>query len=188
MLYVGGGGAVVVRWIFSFCAIFVLVQKGAVCTAQDIVSPPAIDIIPYADYYAQDNLVNEPYLSYFQGYINDMSLMDNYVIYVTQESKYVSGQTRYVTVYNCAIGSLTYNGLSFSGDVTIYKIYSNSSYFPQFKTIIDNNFTITPGESLVYTDLDSPYPDISDSKFQKYLFWLVVSIVIFYTISKFFRR
>ena len=106
--------------------------------------------------------------------------------YVTEESRYVSGNTRYVTVYNIAVGHLAYDG-QFSGDVELYKIYSNSTYFPQFSNLHDSNFVLNPGTNLVYTDLSSPYPDISPDRHVNYIFYLIVAFVIFYTITHLWR-
>ncbi|WP_233355471.1 hypothetical protein, partial [Glycocaulis alkaliphilus] len=131
--------------------------------------------------------IPEPYLTYIQGYISSLSPHENYVAYVTQEIRYVSGTPRYVTVYNIAIGNILFDG-QFSGDVDIYKIYSNTAYFNQFAYMHDANFVLNPESNLVYTDLtNSPYPDIAPERYDKYLFYAIVAILIFSTITLFWR-
>lgn len=178
------------RLIFSiFLFLFVFIQKGTISFAQDIVSPSAVDIMPLSEYDTYTYTIPEPYLSYVRAFISGLEPTQHYVAYVTQESKFVSGHTRTVTVYNVAIGyDLVYTGVSFEGSVTIYKIYTNTNYFNQFVTVTDNNFVLYVNDDLVFSDIMSPYPDISDVKYDKYIFYLLVAIVIFYTISSFFKR
>lgn len=195
MLYVGVGD--VAKWIYSFfiCLFCIAAKKALPVLAMDVPretyveTPSAIDVSHetfdfdlYSYYDTYTSTIPEPYLTYIQGYISSISSDSHYVAYVTQESRYVSGSTRYVTVYNVAIGDLIFNG-QFSGDVDIYKIYTNSSYFPQFVSLHDSNFVLNPGTNLVFTDLTSPYPDISSDRYGKYIFYLFVALIIFYTIT-----
>lgn len=199
MLSVGVGD--VVKWIFSLfiCLFCIFAKKAQPISALDVprvtslVTGAAIDVLPDTydiDLYSYNNaytsVIPEPYLSYLQGYISSISPGSHYVAYVSQESKYVSGSTRYATVYNIAIGNLIYDG-QFSGDVDLYKIYNNTSYFPQFSHLRDSNFVLNPGTNLVYTDLSSPYPDISPDRHVEYIFYLIVAFVIFYTITHLWR-
>lgn len=189
MLYAVGGGAAVVKCFFSFLLLLFCLQKSTLTFASDVVSPPAISLEPYASYDAYSSVLPEPYLSYFRAYIDCMSPRDHYVIYVSQESKFVSGITRTTTVYNIAISSdLVYTGNSFEGSVVLYKIYSNSTYFSQFVTLVDNNFVLYPGTDLVYTDLSSPYPDLTLDKFDKSIFYLLVFFCLVKLIDIIFRR
>ena len=178
------------RLIFSiFLFLFVFIQKGTISFAQDIVSPSAVDIMPLAEYDTYTSTIPEPYLSYVRSYIANLLPAEHYVAYVTRETKYVSGQNRTSTVYNIAVGTdLVYTGASFEGQVTIYKIYHSTNWFDQFVTVTDNNFVLYTNDNLVFSDIMSPYPDISDVKYDKYIFYLLVAIVIFYTISSFFKR
>lgn len=190
MRFVGVGD--VGKWIFSLflCLFCIFAKKAQPVSALDVfyetypVTGAAIDLYSFYDTYT--STIPEPYLTYIQGYISSISPENHYVAYVTQESRYVSGTIRYATVYNIAIGNLSYNG-QFSGDVEIYKIYSNTTYFSQFANFHDNNFVLNPGANLVYTDLSSPYPDISPDKDAKYIFYLIVAFVIFYTITHLWR-
>lgn len=199
MLSVGVGD--VVKWIFSLfmCLFCIFAKKAQPVFALDVshetysVTGAAIDVSHetydadlYAYYNAYTSTIPEPYLTYIRGYISSISPDSHYVAYVTQESRYVSGNTRYVTVYNIAVGHLVYDG-QFSGDVELYKIYSNSTYFPQFSNLHDSNFVLNPGTNLVYTDLNSPYPDISPDRHVKYIIYLIVAFVIFYTITHLWR-
>lgn len=154
------------------------------------VSGSAIDFpVPVADYDAFTAVIPQPYLEYIQSYISDLSPSECYVAYVSQESKYVSGSTRTATVYNIAVGEdLIYTGNSFEGSVTVYKIYTNTNYFNQFSTVTDSNFSLNPGTDLVYTNIDSPYPDITPDKYSYYIFVLLIFIILFYTITSFFGR
>lgn len=199
MLFAGVGD--VVKWIFSLflCLFCIFTKKAQPVSAFDVshetypVSGAAIDVSHeiydidlYANYNAYTSIIPEPYLTYIQGYISSISPNSHYVAYVTQESRYVSGNTRYVTVYNIAVGNLVYDG-QFSGDVNLYKIYNNTSYYPQFASLHDSNFVLNPGTNLVYTDLSSPYPDISPDRHVEYIFYLIVAFVIFYTITHLWR-
>lgn len=182
------GGAGVAKLIFSiFLFLFVSVQKETFTFAQDIATPPAIDIMPLAEYNTYTATISEPYLSYVRSYIANLLPSEHYVAYVTQETKYISGQNRTSTVYNIAIGTdLVYTGVSFEGQVTIYKIYQSTNWFNQFVTVIDNNFVLYTNDNLVFTDIISPYPDISDVKFQKYIMILIVFVIIGFLISYIF--
>lgn len=176
------------RLICSFFLFFCLfAQKGTVLLAADIPTGAAIDApAPQADYPAYVGLIPEQYRTYLLGYADSRGAMEHYVMYITQESRFVSGATRTVTVYNVAIGTdLTYDGNSFSGSVTIYKIYSNTNYFNQFVTVIDTNFNLYPGTDIVATDVDSPYPDISDT-FSRNLFILFVFVILFFCVGGIF--
>ena len=176
------------KLIFSiFLFLFVSVQKETFTFAQDIATPPAIDIMPLAEYNTYTATISEPYLSYVRSYIANLLPSEHYVAYVTQETKYISGQNRTSTVYNIAIGTdLVYTGVSFEGQVTIYKIYQSTNWFNQFVTVIDNNFVLYTNDNLVFTDIISPYPDISDVKFQKYIMILIVFVIIGFLISYIF--
>lgn len=189
------------KWIFSsfLCLFCIFAKKALPVSALDVshetvpVTGVAIDVSHetydtdlYSYYNSYTSTIPEPYLSYIQGYISSISPDSNYVAYVTQESRYVSGNIKYVTVYNIAIGDLLFNG-QFSGDVDIYKIYTNTSYFPQFASLHDSNFVLYPGTNLVYTDLSSPYPDISPDRHFKYIYYFIVAFVIFYTITHLWR-
>lgn len=189
------------KWIFSFllCLFCISAKKAQPAFAENVshetfpVTGAAIDVSQeiydydlYAYYDTYTSTIPEPYLTYIQGYISSISLNKNYVAYVTQEERYVSGKPRYATVYNIAVGNLVYDG-QFSGDVDVYKIYNNTNYFPQFASLHDNNFVLNPGTNLVYTDLSSPYPDISSDRHVEYIFYLIVAFVIFYTITHLWR-
>lgn len=189
------------KWIFSLflCLFCISAKKAQPVSALDVshetfpvtgsaidVSHETFDINLYSYYDTYTSTIPEPYLTYIQGYISSISPEIHYVAYVTQESRYVSGNTRYATVYNVAIGDLVYSG-QFSGDVELYKIYTNTNYFPQFVNLHDSNFVLNPGTNLVYTDLSSPYPDISPDKHSTYIFYLIVAFVIFYTITHLWR-
>lgn len=191
----------VVKLIFSFflCLFCCFAKKALPVSALDVsretfpVTGSSIDVLLetygtdlYSYYDTFTSTIPEPYLTYIQGYISSISPESHYVAYVTQESRYVSGNTRYATVYNIAIGDLVYSG-NFSGDVEVYKIYTNTNYFPQFVNLHDSNFVLNPGTNLVYTDLSSPYPDISPDKHVTYIFYLIVAFVIFYTITHLWR-
>lgn len=192
----------VVRLICSFflCLFCIFAKKAFPVSAVDVshetytttgaaidVSHETYDTDLFTYYNAYTSTIPEPYLSYIQGYISSMSPDAHYVAYVTQESTYVSGSTRYATVYNLAIGDLVYDG-QFTGDVDLYKIYNNTKYFDQFAYLHDSNFVLNPGSNLVYTDLtNSPYPDISIDRYDKYLFYAIVAILIFSTIMSFWR-
>lgn len=200
MLYAGVGD--VGKWIYSFllCLFCIFAKKALLVSAIDVshetftVTESAIDVSHetydadlYAYYNASTSTIPEPYLTYIQGYISSISPDAHYVAYVTQESKYVSGTTRYATVYNIAVGNLVYDG-QFSGDVEVYKIYNNTAYFNQFAYLHDASFVLNPGSNLVYTDLKySPYPDISSERYDKYIFYSIVAILIFFTITVFWR-
>lgn len=200
MLYAGVGD--VGKWIYSFllCLFCIFAKKALLVSAIDVshetftVTESAIDVSHetydadlYAYYNASTSTIPEPYLTYIQGYISSISPDAHYVAYVTQESKYVSGTTRYATVYNIAVGNLVYDG-QFSGDVEVYKIYNNTAYFNQFTYLHDASFVLNPGSNLVYTDLKySPYPDISPERYDKYIFYSIVAILIFFTITVFWR-
>lgn len=191
----------VVKWIFSLflCLFCIFAKKAQPAFALDVshetytVTGAAVDVSHetydadfYSNYNAYTSTIPEPYLTYIQGYISSISPDSHYVAYVTQESRYVSGNTRYATVYNVAIGNLLYSG-QFSGDVEVYKIYTNTNYFPQFVNLHDSNFVLNPGTNLVYTDLSSPYPDISPDRHVEYIYYFIVAFVIFYTITHLWR-
>lgn len=131
----------------------------------------------------------EPYLTYMVSYVADMPVTYHYVIFVTTESAFVSGSTRTVTVYNLARGSdLQYSSGVFSGSVELIKIYSNATYFNQFNFSQDNSFRLTPGTSLVYTDLTNIYPSLNMTRHTLNIWYLFVCIIVFFTITYFFRR
>lgn len=135
--------------------------------------------------------IGEPYLTYLQSYASSRPVTDSYVAYVTQESVFSGGQTRTSTVYNIAIGDIKYIGSSFTGSVTIYKIYQTTTYFPHFATVSDSSFVLNVGTGLVYASksLGSPYPDfIATDSFSRYTFFLLCAFAVFYTLSCFFRR
>lgn len=145
-------------------------------------------IVPVADFTPYYAYIPEPYLTYLRSYAIGMTPFQDYVAYVTQESKYVNSQWRTTTVYNIAIGELSYNGAEFSGDVVIHKIYASPQYFGQFTTVADNSFSLTPADALVYTSVGADYPDIaSQSIYSKYVFYLLIFIVFITLLRRFFH-
>lgn len=200
MQFAGVVGVVKLICSFFLCLFCIFAKKALPVSAVDVshetytttgaaidVSHETYDTDLFSYYNSYTSTIPEPYLSYIQGYVSAISPLEHYVAYVTQESRYVSGSTRYVTVYNIAVGNLVYDG-QFSGDVEVYKIYTNTTYFDQFSYLHDNNFILNPGSNLVYTDLtNSPYPDIATDRYDKYLFYAIVAILIFSTITLFWR-
>lgn len=145
-------------------------------------------IVPISDFTPYYAYIPEPYLTYLRSYAIGMTPIEDYVAYVTQESKYVNSQWRTTTVYNIAIGDLSYDGANFSGDVEIHKIYASPQYFGQFAKVTDNSFVLTPAEALVYTSVGSDYPDIaSQSIYSKYVFYLLIFIVFITLLRRLFH-
>lgn len=111
----------------------------------------------YSNYTPYSSIIPEPYLTYMQSLVLD-NFFHDYVAFVTQET---SG-SYYTTVYNIAFGDLIYTGSSISatGSVTLYKMYT-SNRFPQYRVSTDSSFSLSLGSSLVYTNLESPYPNFA---------------------------
>lgn len=147
------------------------------------------EIVPYANYNTYKATIPEPYLSYMEYYAAGLPIYEDYVIFTTQESVMQGDRVRTSTVYNFAHGDIDYNG-NFIGNVEIDKIYASTNWFDQFVTINDSNFTLYPGGGLVFTNIpDTPYPDMAaQSKFQKYVVFLLVFFLLLSVLKKFFRR
>lgn len=154
----------------------------------DVVSGSAIDIMPFSVYNTYQATIPEPYLTYMQSFVSGLTPVQDYVVFVTHENKYISGSNRTSTVYNIAVGDISYNG-NFSGDVDIYKIYAQSSYFDQFLTLHDSNFELHPNSALVFTNLTSPYPDLGRQfSYQIYIFYLLVFFLMLRVLARFFKK
>lgn len=154
----------------------------------DVVSGSAIDVMPFSIYNTYQATLPEPYLTYMKNYVSGLTPVQDYVVFVTQEYKYVSGSNRTSTVYNIAVGDISYNG-NFSGDVDIHKIYAQPTYFNQFLTLHDSNFELHPNSALVFTNLSSPYPDLGrENSWQIYIFYLLVFFLMLRVLARFFRK
>lgn len=131
----------------------------------------------------------EPYLSYMVAYANDVPLDQDYLVFITRASKYEGGQQRTSTVYNFAVGDIDYVSGSFTGDVMIYSIYASPSYFGQFTYERDSSFVVTPGSNLVYTSIDSYYPDLrSPTDYSRYSLFFTVFLFLVFSVSAIFYR
>jgi hypothetical protein len=125
-------------------------------------------------------LLSSPYYDYLVSYAMARPPLYHYVCYVT--SRYMSNRTYYY--YNIAISdNLLYNGSSFSGNVTIYSIRDDAT----ISVSSDSSFVLNPGNSLVFTDLDSHYPDIcSPFRFNYALFFVITIVILYYVFTQFF--
>lgn len=193
------------RFLFFFLLAFQILVSGKKCYAEiytlsdydteiysydmETVTESAIGIMPYSAFSPYQGTIGSPYIEYMRDYAISTKPSEHYVIFITQESIYSGGQTRTSLVYNYAVGDITYNGSQFVGSVQLRKIYASTNYFPQFSTVTDNNFTLNPGTYLVYTDLESNYPDLAaQDMFPQNLFYLGIFVLLSLVLKQFFRR
>lgn len=153
----------------------------------DVVSDTATGsgIALLSDYDGYSATISEPLISYFRGYTNRMGFFEHYVLFVDRQR---TTGTSYQNRYRLFIGNLSYNGV-FTGSGKLYTITTNTNYFQMFEESVDGDFYLDPSTALVYTDLDSPYPDILRQNLElKYLWYFVVLCVATLVCYLFFRR
>lgn len=105
-----------------------------------------------SSYTVYDGTLSSTYVQYFEDALSNRAFYEKYVIFR-------SGQYQYVM----AVGNLTLsNGkISSEDEVTIYTINVNSSYNSNitYNVTADSAFTLTPDDSLIYSNLGM-YPSV----------------------------
>ena len=111
-----------------------------------------ISVSAYSVY--DDGTVSSTYTTYYRDIVSGISPFENYVYWR-------SGQYEYSLV----VGDLDYNNGKFSSDQTcmLYKFTTSSGYNSTFaySTTNINDFSLSVGNSLVYSDLGN-YPCLTD--------------------------
>lgn len=139
-------------------------------------------------YGSNPGIISEPYLTYIRSCLSWCTVNDKYVAFV---SSYTYGNSSY-TYYLCAIGDISYDGTTFSGqDVSVYQFFPNANAYGNYRFRIQPTFSYTPGPygstSLCFTDISSDFPDIrgQSTKYIYVILCIFALVIVFYTITKF---
>lgn len=109
------------------------------------------DVSLYSDFTAFNGAISSTYLDLFRGFMPKLTYKQHYVLY--RESQYV---------YSFVFGDdLSFSGSRFAGsDLT--RVYFNASNSGAFGHSFESTFSLSPGSAVVYTDLGTYYPSLSN--------------------------
>lgn len=153
------------RKVITLCALFG-VLLGVLCTPLHAATHSV---------YSEGN-ISTTYVQYFKDILSDCKITDNYVAF--REGQYS---------YTMVVGDLEYS----SGTITLQdsgKIYTftqsgnyNSSY--RYKSEPITNFSVTPGENIIYSDVGD-YPELIERSARiETLILIAISIYAVYHIA-----
>lgn len=141
-----------------------------VCALAVIVAMPLTASATSYDVYTEGN-ISTSYAAIFENIVGKVALFSDYVFFRTSQYDYI-----------LLVGDLTFENGTFSAETaTEYRICFNSGYNSTytFNEAIVENASVTPGGTLVYSNLGS-YPDLIDrGAFYQFAILVLLLICVF---------
>lgn len=132
-------------------------------------------------YSVYDGNMSSTYVTYFKDILSGVDFTDNYVAFRSSNYEYIM-----------VVGELTFenNTFSLTGDGTIYTFNTDGNYNSNYTYDVDtiSNFTLTPNNRILYSDLGS-YPQLVSrgDKYEMLTTVLLCTFMLSFVVYNFFR-